>query len=290
MPIGARLVGTPHHRRRGGAASIVLLLLALVAAVAVVALLVRRGGTRETQVTGGATAGARAKPAPRGTRPSARSPAAGAAPNATASQGVTGDFEGCPLTGDGGDPELNRLKNRSFEGTYAPVRLDDLVALSWPAEVGGTARRRWSARARAQVASQETRAVSVEGYLIKARTSGPESTNCHGDAARYRDYHLWVAGAAGAGRERSLVVEMTPRLRALHSNWNLTVLNKVVSSRDRVRVSGWLLLDQEHPEQIGKTRGTVWEVHPVTRFEVQRNGRWLSLDDVAFARRAGGGR
>jgi hypothetical protein len=30
-----------------------------------------------------------------------------------------------------------------------------------------------------------------------------------------------------------------------------------------VRIRGWLMLDQEHPEQIGKTRGTLWEIHPI---------------------------
>jgi len=47
-----------------------------------------------------------------------------------------------------------------------------------------------------------------------------------------------------------------------------------------VRVSGWLLLDQEHPDQVGRTRGTIWEVHPIMRFEVQRGGRWVALDDA----------
>ena len=130
--------------------------------------------------------------------------------------------------------------------------------------------------------------MSVEGYLVKARASGPEATNCHGDEPRFRDYHLWLTSAPGAGRERSLIAEMTPRVRAVHPNWNLEVLNRVVASGDRVRASGWLLLDQEHPDQIRKTRGTLWEVHPVTRFEVQRGGQWISLDDVSFARRSRG--
>jgi hypothetical protein len=28
------------------------------------------------------------------------------------------------------------------------------------------------------------------------------------------------------------------------------------------------LLDEEHPDEIGKSRGTIWKVHPVTGFEV----------------------
>jgi hypothetical protein len=42
-------------------------------------------------------------------------------------------------------------------------------------------------------------------------------------------------------------------------------------------VSGWLMMDQEHPDQVGKTRGTLWEVHPVMRLEVERRGGWEPL-------------
>jgi hypothetical protein len=30
------------------------------------------------------------------------------------------------------------------------------------------------------------------------------------------------------------------------------------------------MLDQEHPDQLGKTRGTLWEIHPIMRIEVSR--------------------
>jgi hypothetical protein len=48
----------------------------------------------------------------------------------------------------------------------------------------------------------------------------------------------------------------------------------------RVRVSGWVLMDQEHPDQLGKTRGTLWEIHPVMQFEVQQGNQWIALDEV----------
>lgn len=283
MNLDARWFPDGWATRRGGAAAWVLVLLVVVGAVA---LLVwrARAGARDADLP--------AQSAPSGRRTPGRGdgPGAGGAATPGSAASVTGDFEGCPLAGDGGDPELNRLKNRSFEGAYAPAALADLLTLSWPTGVGGRPRRGWPTAAMARVAREETRAVSVEGYLVTARTSGPEATNCHGDVPRYRDYHLWLTEAPAQGRQRSLIVEMTPRIRAAHANWNLDVLNRVVASGDRVRASGWLLLDQEHPDQIGKTRGTLWEVHPVTRFEVQRGGRWFSLDDVSFARRARGQR
>jgi hypothetical protein len=42
-------------------------------------------------------------------------------------------------------------------------------------------------------------------------------------------------------------------------------------------MTGWLTFDQEHNEQVGKTRGTLWEVHPVTRVQVLEDGKWVML-------------
>ena len=49
---------------------------------------------------------------------------------------------------------------------------------------------------------------------------------------------------------------------------------------------GWLLLDQEHPEQLlasgnrNKVRGTLWELHPVVEIEVmQDHGSFVLLKD-----------
>lgn len=80
-------------------------------------------------------------------------------------------------------------------------------------------------------------------------------------------------------RTKSIVVEITPALRAQHFNWTIKRLEFIDREEYRVRVSGWLLLDPDHPDQVGKTRGTIWEVHPIMSLEVQRAGEWLSLDD-----------
>jgi hypothetical protein len=51
----------------------------------------------------------------------------------------------------------------------------------------------------------------------------------------------------------------------------------------RVRISGWLFWDQRHPERLpsrqgsAATRGTLWEVHPVTGIEVFSAGRWIDV-------------
>ena len=47
-----------------------------------------------------------------------------------------------------------------------------------------------------------------------------------------------------------------------------------------VRISGWTMLDPEHPDQVGKTRGTIWEIHPVMRLDVmQAGGGWRALGE-----------
>jgi hypothetical protein len=38
------------------------------------------------------------------------------------------------------------------------------------------------------------------------------------------------------------------------------------------------LCETENVDVIGTQRATVWEVHPITRIQVQRNGQWVDLD------------
>ena len=190
------------------------------------------------------------------------------------------DFDGCPVEGDGGDRALNRLKNRGDARNARDASFDSVLTLPIPRAIGGGYRSRWPRQVASAVAVTERRAVRVEAYVARATLSGPESTNCHGDAAAYRDFHIWLTAAPTSDRTRSVIAEMTPRMRARHTGWDLTRLRDVSRRRERVRVAGWLLLDQEHPEQIGRTRGTIWEIHPVSSFEVFRGGRWVSLDDL----------
>jgi len=188
-------------------------------------------------------------------------------------------FRECPVDGDGGDRDMNRLKNRADSATFVPVPLELLVALPWPEDVERRDRDNWRPEDVAEVRRYEGAPVSVVGYVADARTSGPESVNCHGAENAYRDWHVWIGAAPGTDRTRSLVVEPTPQTRARHQEWTLTKLRAAGRAGAPVRVSGWLLLDAEHPEQIGRTRGTIWEIHPVLAFEVRdAAGRWVPLD------------
>ncbi|MGE5431501.1 MAG: hypothetical protein ACM3QX_10525 [Syntrophomonadaceae bacterium] len=194
-------------------------------------------------------------------------------------------FKGCPPEGDGGDPDLNRNKNRIDEGSYIPVEFDAILNLKWPKSTERRDHKNWSSDDRREIEKYEGIPVSVEGYLFGAKQSGPESCNCHGADKEFRDYHVWLVKNEGDDRTGSIVTEVTPSLRANHPNWDLKNLNKIARSRQKVRVSGWIMFDPEHPDQVGKTRGTIWEIHPIMRIEVNQNGKWVNIDDLDFGKR-----
>lgn len=186
-------------------------------------------------------------------------------------------FEGCPAAGDGGDRELNRLKNRVDTAAWVPTPFAQIVDLDWPPGVVRRVRTNWSRGDTRRVAANEGKPVAIEGYFVGAKVEGPESPNCHGAASKFRDWHLWLAASPGKDRRRSIVVETTPVIRAGHPEWSIGDIRKLVRDSTLVRVSGWLMLDPEHPDQLGKTRGTLWEIHPVMRIEVQREGKWVEM-------------
>jgi len=190
-------------------------------------------------------------------------------------------FNGCPPQGDGGDPDLNRLKNRIDDGQFVSVPFDAVEQLQWPRTVERRHRFEWSSGDLVTVSQYEGLPLAIEGYLASSRQEGPESCNCHGADATFRDFHIWLTNNAGEDRTNSIVVEMTPPVRAQHPNWETQLLGKLVRDKRKVRVSGWLLLDPDHPDQVAKTRGTIWEIHPIIRFEDEQNGRWVTLDDLA---------
>lgn len=83
-------------------------------------------------------------------------------------------------------------------------------------------------------------------------------------------------------RDESIVVEITPRVRVHHPAWTAERLDAFQKSRVPLRVRGWLMLDQMHPEKIERNRRTLWEVHPVMELERQRaDSSWVSLDSLA---------
>jgi len=196
-------------------------------------------------------------------------------------------FDGCPPEGVGGDPDLNKLKNRTDDGNYVAVAFGDIANLTWPGTIERKKRADWSQADTDAVSRDEGIPISIEGYLsiLKngqklqgAREEGKESCNCGIDTSAHHDYHIWLRETQTSLRSTAIVIEATPPVRSKHSDWTLDKLAQIATSKQRVRISGWLLLDPEHPDQVGKTRGTIWEIHPIMKIEVQSGNSWQPLN------------
>jgi hypothetical protein len=190
-------------------------------------------------------------------------------------------FNDCPPDGKGGDTILNRLKNREdVAEKWYPVSFETILDLPWPRSVDKKSRLGWRDAARKQVERFEGTPVAVEGYLALARLEGPEECNCKSKDKAMRDVHVWLTAEPGQNRSEAVIVEVTPRIRAKHGAWTVERLLKLAQEETHVRISGWLLLDQEHPEQLEQTRGTLWEIHPVMEIEIEKSGKWVKLDEA----------
>ncbi len=195
-------------------------------------------------------------------------------------------FEGpdgqCGPTGDGGDSFTNLRKNRTdVPQSYHEVTWKALQSLPYP--VAGRSLAQWTQQQVAQIQPYEGVPVSVTGYLVKIKvedTGSGESTNCHFVNADEVDWHVPFAEHPGDGEDTAVVVETTPRVRSSHPKWTTANLAPWVNSQAPVRISGWTLLDPEHRAHLGKYRSTLWEVHPVTKIEVFKNGQWVNVDDL----------
>jgi len=196
---------------------------------------------------------------------------------------VVQTFHNCPARGRGDDEDLNFLKNRvDVPSSYLEVSFTTVRALKAPIPTHRKDRANWREVDTAFVKELEGAPLTVVGFLAGVRLEGPESTNCGETAANRRDFHVWLVGARAQrtpnsqlyDRRRAVVIQVSPRLREQHTQWTTTSLGQLVGTNTQVRISGWLMLDQEHPEQIGKTRGTLWEVHPITRIEVKDANGW----------------
>jgi hypothetical protein len=195
---------------------------------------------------------------------------------------TTGRFHGCKPEGTGGDGYLNQLKNRDIPpDTYDDMTLANVIAEK-PAHAMAMEKRdrdTWEEDARAEIAPWEAKGARVIGRLIALRTQGPEACNCK--STRYADIHLWIATKASASAKptQSMVIEISPRDADDHPGWNKDDLIALAKKGTRVRISGWLTWDDEHGSEVGKSRGTLWELHPVHLIETYQNGVWKDFDE-----------
>jgi hypothetical protein len=187
----------------------------------------------------------------------------------------------CQAAGDGGDSDTNVRKNREdVPASYHDVSFDAIANLPYPK---GEARSRasWPQPALSQLATYEGVALRAVGYIKAYRPQNKgngESTNCHMHKLVDVDVHMALVGDFGQGEGDAVVVETTPRIRQHHPNWSNAKLQPLKDADTPVRISGWLMFDPEHADALGKYRGTLWEIHPITKIEILQNSGWVDLD------------
>jgi hypothetical protein len=204
----------------------------------------------------------------------------------------------CGETGDGGDTETNRRKNRTdVPSSYHLVTWDAINTLDY-AKGAKRSRMDWTPTQLGTITPVEGVAIAAEGYLYKVKVEsssanakrGGESTNCHAHLANDVDWHMPLTANLGDGENVAVIVETTPRARQRHPHWTTTRLNPWAAhignadnpsyNQQKVRISGWLMLDPEHQDMINNgLRSTLWEIHPITKIEVWDNGTWVDLDN-----------
>lgn len=194
----------------------------------------------------------------------------------------TGPDGECGPTGSGGDTFTNLRKNRTDDAqSYHEVTWKAIQSLPYPNAAKSLAQ--WTPQEMAQIQPYEGVPVTVVGYIVKIKVEdggAGESTNCHFANPEEVDWHVPFAEHPGDGEATSVVIETTPRIRKSHPNWTAANLAPWVGSQAPVRVSGWTLLDPEHRAHLGKFRSTLWEVHPVMKIEVFKNGQWVDADTL----------
>lgn len=197
----------------------------------------------------------------------------------------------CPAVGltssDHNDPDLNKAKNRIDEADrYFPVDFAEIKNLPRPDGVRKTLRSKWLKEIRDSVAESEGIPITLTGFLALTErrgqlfggiAEGKELCNCQRTEPEHVDFHLWLVTRVGDKKPKSVVVEMTPHVRQDHRDWTIERLNYIGVRRLPVRVRGWLMIDQEHPEQIGVHRANLWEIHPIMKLEYKEGRSWKTL-------------
>lgn len=178
--------------------------------------------------------------------------------------------EGC----GGGDQLLNPKKSRldAPSTPYQPMGFADFLHLE---EERPTHWKESQPRDEVEQMGEDT-PVMLAGFLLGAHEGSPETCNCKLSGEANNDFHINVVERPSDRMRDSVVVEMTPKMRATIPEWTLTAINGLVKNPSKpplVRVSGYLLFDSEHVSRSGGERETIWEIHPVTRFEVCSTGK-----------------
>jgi hypothetical protein len=209
-------------------------------------------------------------------------------PLRTAFHGIEGV---CSYNGNNGsDPVQFMLKNRADvpdDDQVHDVLWSAIQELNFPGKsdrkYAPMHRKDWKENQLSVIRPFEGVAVRVVGYLVAIKpqnTRTGEGTNCNFKRMGDVDTHLALVERAGDLEKTSVVIEWTPRFLNAHPNWTAGKLLPWLGSNKPVRVTGWLMLDPDHFPHLGKYRSTLWEIHPITKFEVFKDGKFVDLDSL----------
>lgn len=176
----------------------------------------------------------------------------------------------CPVEGDAKNArvkDLNLLKRRMT--TPSPTDMDNKVTLAAMVAPGDDTSR-----------FDVKKGATIEGYVADVKVGGVESVNCHTHDPKYRDTHIELTLIPLHDAEsKHVIVEVTPQWREAMMvkgvDWSTPTLRKQLLGR-WIKVTGWLLYDEEHATAAENTnpggsknwRATVWEIHPITDIQV----------------------
>lgn len=179
-------------------------------------------------------------------------------------------FDGCGMEGSAQSArlkKLNQLKNRYTDPQANQI--NNSITLSAILALGND-KTRWSS----------TSGAEITAYVFDVKPGGGETVNCGKTDAVHTDTHIeLVLSPADSAATRRVVVEVTPRIRAIMAasgtDWSTKTLRKQLRSK-WVKVRGWMLFDAQHANAAGNTnpggannwRATAWEIHPITDIQV----------------------
>jgi hypothetical protein len=218
------------------------------------------------------------------------------------------DSSTCTLAGnDGAETNQNEAKNNFCPSTAAaaakPIKISDMVALQKKVQKNKTipfgnytthplTTNPGPAINRAPlVALGEGKQVILQGFVEDARQEGAESVNCTTNVPNtdlYHDIHIYLVAQPGQAECLSVVSEMIPRHRP--AAWTATQVEAVATAKLPVRVTGQLMFDSSHTPCQGSSavtgdpaRASLWEIHPIYKFEVCPAGTcsaggWVAIE------------
>ena len=160
--------------------------------------------------------------------------------------------------------QLNQLKNRATDPADADI--DSSVTLANLLQPGADDNR-----------FDATRGGVIEVVVVDAKAGGIETGNCRATDALYRDTHIEVAQQSPAAATSRVIVEsrLVGGTRCQRRD-GLDHAGIEGTLRAPGAISRVVMFDAEHrpqakntaPNNAGDRRATVWELHPVTSFEV----------------------